>query len=176
MGFKTLPNLSTDKAFTIGKAGEPESVEGYYIGAKEVPNHMSKTGKSALHIFHTETGNVGAWGKMSLDTQLSAVRPGTMTRVTFTGLIKSSKPGRKPAYSYQVEIDEGNTIAVSSATSDVSALADEDYVDSDLDADSSTADAVEYTPPTAPKAAAKAPSPAQQAHVKALLNGNRSKN
>jgi len=169
MAFKTLPNLTADKAFTIGKSGEPEHVEGYYIGAKKIPNDMSKTGTSLLHIFQTANGNVGAWGKVSLDSQLAGVTPGTMTRVTFTGFVKSNKPGRKPAYSYLVEIDDSNTIAVSNFNSTQNlADADEEYEESDLDA-STAADEVEYTPPVAPKQAARTPSAEEQAAVRSLL-------
>lgn len=178
MSFKSLPSLHTENVTAIGgKDAEGRanrtSLEGYYIGAKVVASTMSKSGKSNIHVFQTEVGNTGVWGKANLDPQLQAVKPGTMTRITFTGMIKPSKAGRKPAYGYKVEVDEENTITVGSGTNSAATqeddLSDADYADADLDTEDTAVDEQAYSHPVRPAQAATAPSAEAQARVRAQL-------
>lgn len=122
MAFKTVASLDCDKAISLGGMNKkenkknPTSIEGYYLGFKEVESPMSKTGKAKLHIFQTPSGNTGVWGKTKLDSALMQVTPGAMVRATYTGQGKPSK-GRQGAYLFTVEVDDENTIEVSSGNS-----------------------------------------------------------
>lgn len=131
MGFKEIASLDADKTIALGgkdkKTGKPNptSVEGYYLGSREVENGM---GKSKIHFFQTSKGNVGVWGKTDSDRKLAGVTPGVMTRISFTGM--QSIPGKQPMYKYKVEVDNENTTEVSTASSEaLSADGQEDAVD-----------------------------------------------
>lgn len=173
MAYKTVADLNTDTAISIGgkdKNGKanPTELEGYYLGAKTVKSEMSQTGVSKLHVFQTDKGNVGVWGKSKLDSSLASVTPGTMTMVTFTGLGKPSK-GRKGAYLYQVQYDPDNTIEVDSTPLTTNASESEDF---NNDEDDNFAEEAEYeAPPRASVSAATAQDRA--AKVQALLSKNK---
>jgi hypothetical protein len=121
MGFKEVMALDADKTISLGgvnkKTGKknPTSIEGYYIGAKQVPNKYSKTGTSPLHIFQTHEGNVGVWGKTDLDKSLLQVVPGVLVRATFTGIAELK--GGNTMYKYKVEADADQTIEVATDSS-----------------------------------------------------------
>lgn len=185
MGFQTLVSLDCDTAIQLGgkdrKTGKahPTSIEGYYVGSKEIASPKSKTGFSKLHVFQTSKGAVGVWGKTDLDRKLASATIGVMTRVTFTGL-KETK--NNPMYVYKVEVDADNSIDVASLEgaseeSDVSeSYGSEDEESSELDPgdESPLPDEVPPQRATPPKAAAAAtPSKAQQERARALLNGRR---
>lgn len=103
---KTTALGGTDK-----KSGKknPTQLEGYYIGTRKVESAKSKNGFASLHIFQTKTGNVGVWGKTNLDQKMTGVAPGTMTRVSFVGMVETKN---NPMYKYKVEVDKENTIEV----------------------------------------------------------------
>lgn len=178
MGFTELADLDCTVTTALGgrdkknNKNNPTQIEGYYIGSRQVASPKSKTGFAALHVFQTEEGNVGVWGKTNLDQKMKQVTPGSMTRVTFTGMMETKN---NPMYKYKVEVDSSNTIDVSSAVPVKDSYeSDDSYSDESLD-ESSAEEAVEYVAPKAPKQAAKTPSAEQQARVKALLNGTRNK-
>lgn len=185
MAFEKLVDLDCDKAISVGgrdkKTGKanPTSIEGYFLGTRQVTSKFSKSGFGPLHIFQTEEGNVGVYGKTNLDPKLKNVEPGTMTRVKFTGTRPTDKGNDMICYS--VEIDRGNTIDVSSFSPNNDGAASEasdegDFDDADADAED-TAEVDEPAPPrpTRPAQAATPPSAAQQAKVQALLNGNKAR-
>lgn len=189
MAFKELADLNCDKAYALGgfdkktKKNNPTSVTGYFIGTREVDSPKSKTGKCSLHIFSTEKGNVGVWGKTDLDRKMKQVPAGCLTQVTFTGR-KETK--NNPMYCYKVLVDaedkidvatveQGDSVdATEEAAGDEEAYADE----SEADAEEEAVEYVEEAPPArakAPARAATAPDAARQAKVQALLNKNRPK-
>lgn len=185
MGFKEVASLDCDTAIQLGginkKTGKanPTRVEGYYIGSRDVDSPKSKTGVSKLHIFQTEKGTLGVWGKTDLDRKLSGVTAGHMTRVTFTGM-KETK--NNPMYVFKVEVDSDNSTDVSNLDASAGdADADAEYVaGSDADEYESESDVGEDEPaldeapparPSAPRRAAATPNAAQQDRIQAMVNG-----
>lgn len=115
MAYKTKFDGSTDKTIQLGgkKADgtpNPTSLEGYFLGSKDT---QSDYGPGKLHVFQTKDGTVGVWGKSRLDNLLTSELVGQMTLVTFTGMIESSKKGRRPSYGYRVQHDEDDKTNVS---------------------------------------------------------------
>lgn len=182
MGFEKINSLDSDVSINLGgvnkKTGKanPKSVEGYYLGTKTgIPNKYDATKPDCLHILQTDKGNVGVWGKSHLNPQMSKAIPGAMIRITFTGTRPSKKGNDQLLFS--VEQDKNNNISVE----DLATQDSEEYTPTQDDSDDSTeslfenalTDEVAYTPPVAPRAAAKAPDAARQAKVRELLNGGR---
>lgn len=138
MAFKELQSLDFDIVISLGgqdkKTGKPnrQQIEGYYLGSKSVEDKKKKSGKSYIYGFSTPTGSVGVWGKTDLDKKMSNAIVGAMTRVTATGT-RPTPNGEM--YTYKVEVDADNTIAVElvSATDDEAfeALGEEDAEESD---------------------------------------------
>lgn len=122
MAFKQITDLSADVTISLGgtnkKTGKknPNQVEGYYLGKREVEDKKKKSGKSYIYFLQTATGNVGVWGKTDMDRKLSAVTPGDMLRVSFDKMVPTPNG---EMYKYKVEVDSDNTIEVSSQNKDV---------------------------------------------------------
>lgn len=118
MPFKQLADLDASTCTAIGGVDKqtgkknPTSIEGYYIGTRQVPSKKSKTGLAALHILQTKTGNVGVWGKTNLDQKMPAVIPGQLIRISFVGMVETPN---NPMYKYKVEVDADSTIEVNLA-------------------------------------------------------------
>jgi hypothetical protein len=189
MAFKPILELDCSTTVSLGgrnkQTGKPNptSIEGYFVGSKQTPSKMSASGFAMLHIFQTEKGNVGLWGKTDLDRKMKSVAPGVMTRVTQAGTVPTP---RGNMYKYSVEVDSDNSIEVSApeapeaeayddgeAFPSASSLDDESY-----DASEDEAPLDEVPPPVRaarPAKAASAPDAARQARVQALLSGNRAK-
>ncbi len=114
MAFKEIADLETEKTIALGglnkKTGKPnpKQIEGFYLGSKEVTSKLSKTGLAWLHVFQTDTGKTGVWGKTNLDFKMKQAVPGTMTRVTQTGTKPSDKGN--PMYLYSVLQDKDNVL------------------------------------------------------------------
>jgi hypothetical protein len=188
MAFKQVQDLDSDVTISMGgvnkKTGKknPTSAEGYYLGSRKVVSQMAKSGFAQLHFLQTEDGNLGVWGKTNLDQKLTSVTPGTMVRITQTGMQKI--PGKRDMYKFTVEVDDENTIEVNlSAPSEALEETGEDVSDSGeeiLDKDDTFEEDEEEAPldeapparTKAPARAAQPPSKAAQAKVKGLL-GNR---
>jgi len=178
MGFKEVLDLDCDKAYALGgtdkksRKPNPTKVEGYFIGSKQIPNKFSKDGVGYLHVFQTENGKEGVFGKTDLNRKMKSVAPGTMTRVTFSGTIPT-KFGDMAKY--KVEQDETNTIEVSLPSND-STTAESFDASGDTELAEIDADEVEepvLPRPAAPARAARTPSAEQQARVQALLSGKK---
>lgn len=195
MAFKELADLDTATCTAIGgvdkKSGKknPITIEGYFIGTKEVSSPKSKTGLASLHVIQTSKGNVGVWGKTNLDQKMKTVSPGFMTRISFVGMQETKN---NPMYKYKVEVDENNTIDVSGVSeSSVSGGSEEPGFNSASDDHSYNYEAAEENdalgeeapldePPLARAVAPKvrptaAIDAARQAQTKALLDRNRNK-
>lgn len=187
MGFKQVADLDCDNTTAIGgtdkKTGKknPVSIEGYFIGTRQVTSPKSKNGLSALHTLQTQKGNVGVWGKTNLDQKMKAVLPGQMIRITFVGMVPTKN---NPMYKYNVEVDADNSIEVSpesdkpqhgdeDATDEQDANLFEDEEDSDPDAEDRLPDELPPQRAQAPRQAAAAPSAARQQAVQNLLRGAR---
>lgn len=134
MGFKEVQSLEADVTIALGKKDKstgklyPKQAEGYYLGSRTVEN---KRGESQLHFLQTPKGNLGLWGTTDLNRKLSSVEPGTMVRITSTGM-KPTQNG--DMYTYKVEVDSDNTIDVSLLAS--SSVGDEDGGEESDDSDS----------------------------------------
>ncbi len=166
MGYITKFDGNTDSTITLGKEGDPKSVEGYFLGSKDTPDQGFGPGK--LHIFQTSKGNIGVWGKTRLNSLLTTDLIGQMVLATFTGMIAPSKKGRRPSYGFKVQHDAGNTIDTSGIDLTASAPADE--------VDEETNDEVEntsYASRPATPVHAVAPDPARRDRVAALLNNRK---
>lgn len=192
MGFKDIADLDCQNTTAIGgvdkKSGKknPTSAEGFYIGTRKVPSPKSKTGFAALHVLQTDKGNLGVWGKTNLDQKMTAVKPGQLIRITFTGMVETKN---NPMYKYRVQVDPSQTIEVntgddgqavgSEAEDDTSAdLAEagdgfeEGYEpEAELDEEEAPLDEAPVQRPVAPARRAAAPDPQRAAKVQALLKG-----
>jgi len=119
MAFQEINGLDADTTVALGgtnrKTGKknPDQIEGYYLGKREIVDAKRKTGKSYIYIFQTAKGNVGVWGKTDIDKKMVAATPGVMTRITFTGM-RPTPNGEM--YTYRVEADADNTIEVGELT------------------------------------------------------------
>lgn len=120
MAFKEVSDLSADITISLGgvskKTGKknPTSIEGYYLGNRQVEDKKKKSGISFIYIFQTAKGNVGVWGKTDLDRKMQSAALGTMVRATHVGMTPTPNG---EMYKYKVEVDKDNTIEVSAAPS-----------------------------------------------------------
>ena len=118
MAYKQIQAVDADTTTAVGgknkKTGKtnPTSVEGYYLGKKEVDSPKSKTGKAFLYILQTPKGNLGVWGKTDMDKKMKQVTPGNMIRITHSGM-QATPNGEM--YKYTVEQDDTNTIEVAAS-------------------------------------------------------------
>jgi len=116
MAFKTVNSLEADTTISLGGKNNktnkvnPTSIEGYYLGNRQVEDKKKKSGVSFIYIFQTSKGNVGVWGKTDMDRKMSQTPVGVMTRVTSTG---TRPTPNGDMYTYKVEVDDSNTIEVS---------------------------------------------------------------
>ena len=182
MAYKKVVDANAETAIALGgkdKNGKnnPTSIEGHYLGFKEVE---SDYGKSKLHIFSTEKGNTGVWGKTNLDRLLTPARVGQMCLVSFTGMGKAQK-GRRPPYNFEVQYDDDNTIETGNINLETqgqepeySSVTDEEDVDmasddSDPEYDEKPVD--EVVPQRASRPALTRPSAAAVAKTQGLLGG-----
>lgn len=135
MAFKEVTDLSADNVISLGgvnkKTGKanPKSIEGYYLGKKQVADSKKKSGISYIYIFQTPKGNVGVWGKTDLDRKMSQATPGAMVRATHTGM-QATPNGEM--YKYKVEVDADNTIEVSAESEDT--VVQDDGAEDDVEA------------------------------------------
>jgi hypothetical protein len=115
MAFREVSDLSADTTISLGgtnrKTGKvnPTSIEGYYLGSRQIADAKKKSGISYIHIFQTSKGNVGVWGKTDLDSKIKSVTPGTMVRASFDKMVKTPNG---EMYKYKVQFDDANTIEV----------------------------------------------------------------
>ncbi len=162
MAYITKFNGNTDKTVTLGKPGDPTKVEGYFLGSKDTPDGGYGPGK--LHIFQTNEGSVGIWGKTRLNSSLTPDLVGQMVLVEFTGMIQPKTKGRRPSYGFKVQHDPGNTIETGTINLNASEDSDEDSEDLDSNESSSYS-----SRPSTPPPAAVAPDAERRARVNALL-------
>lgn len=177
MAFKPLADLDCTTTTAIGGtnketgAKNPISIEGYYIGTRQVPSKKSKTGLAALHILQTASGNVGVWGKTNLDQKMPSVLPGQLIRVSFVGMVETPN---NPMYKYKVEVDADNTIQV--ASSEGVADSTERYDTSnneDTLVDDYATEEPSPQPVRRPSSPAQPASAAQQSAVRSVLGAKR---
>lgn len=171
MAYQEVTSLDAEVTTPIGgvnkKTGKknPTSAEGYFLGSRKVDSKKSKTGYALIHFLQTSKGNLGVWGKTDLDRKLANVIPGTMIRITHSGM-QATPNGEM--YKYKVEIDNDNTIEVA-ATNDDAPVAQEE--DSYSDSNSSFEDTEDDSYDSGAVAAAQAAQAAERkAKVQALLN------
>lgn len=177
MSYETKASLDAEVTYVLGgtndKTGKPNptSIEGYFLGNRTTPD--KGYGPGTLHIFQTQTGNVGIWGKTSSKNLLTDEHIGQMCLLEFTGMSAPSKKGRQPAYKYKLQFDRGNTIDTSNLDVNASEESEPDFVDESDVADDTESYVSEAPAPraAAPKVAARTPSVEQQAKVRALLQG-----
>jgi len=136
MAFKEVTSLEAEVTISLGGANRktgkknPSSVEGYYLGKREVDDVKKKSGKSYIYYFQTKTGNLGVWGKTDLDRKMTSATLGSMTRVSHSGM-RATPNGEM--YVYKVEIDSDNTIEVSGPTEAVEASGYNDGTDEQVE-------------------------------------------
>lgn len=169
MAFTQVQDLNADNSTPIGgvnrKTGKknPISIEGYYLGSRKVEN---KLGESHLHVLQTSTGNQGVWGKTDMDRKLLSVTPGTMVRITYTGMQETKNA---PMYKYKVEVDKENTIEVDTQTLSTPSDSDDSYSDSAYEADVSDDEDTDGDDYVALPQVVAATTAANKAKVQALL-------
>lgn len=174
MSFTEVQSLDADNATAIGglnkKTGKPnpKSAEGYYLGSRKVESRKAKSGFAYLHILQTPKGNLGVWGKTDMDRKLITVVPGTMVRITHTGM-QATPNGEM--YKFKVEVDSTNTVEVGNLnTESFSASDDTDDNGSSFEASpDDSEDSYESALPSPATAAAR------QQQVQDLLNRGKRK-
>lgn len=166
--YKEVTDLSADNVISLGGTNRntgkanPKSIEGYYLGKKQVADKKKQSGFSYIYIFQTPKGNVGVWGKTDLDRKMNQATPGTMVRASHVGM-QATPNGEM--YKYKVEVDSDNTIEVTADSSD-SVVQDDGPGDEDeIEATSDEEDAEVQT--------AVLSAAARKAKVDALLKGKR---
>lgn len=191
MSYITKIDPSTEKTVQLGgKNSEgrpnPTSIEGYYLGAKNVETTY---GPGKLHVFQTKDGNVGVWGKSNSNRLLTSDLVGQMVLLTFTGMSKPPK-GKRPAYLFKVQHDPSNVIDTAGLdlnSPGEGSVDDDAFVGADIQdtatTDDESFDTVEEDQPmdevpparnvtrAAPRAAV--PDAARQAQVQRLLSGRK---
>jgi hypothetical protein len=116
MAFKPVLDLHADRSVSIGGtnkttgAANPRSIEGYYIGSRDIPDKFSKTALGKLYILRTPEGNIGVYGKPDMNKQMVNAKLGNMVRISF---VRSVPSPRGQWYKYLVEEDKENTVEVS---------------------------------------------------------------
>lgn len=176
MSFKEISSLDADVTIRLGgidkktRKENPTTIEGYFLGTREVNSTKSKSGKASLHVVQTAKGNVAVWGKTDMDRKLAAVNPGTMARISFDRMVPTPNGDM---YKYKVEVDNDNTIVVSAPNASASqAYGGEGYDDNSRgeDTDDTQAEDDDYTAP-APQTALSAQERAKK--VQDLLKTNK---
>lgn len=176
MAFKEVQDLSPDTVISLGgvnkKTGKknPTSIEGYFVGSREVPDRKKKSGLSYIYVFQTKDGNLGVWGKTDIDRKMAGATPGQMMRLTFSGM-RDTPNGEM--YTYKVEFDSYNTIEVATLSSAASSEESdqEDSSTSDNDDESDSADDAEAgISDTSAQLAAQEAAEVRRAKVQALLS------
>lgn len=123
MAFEEVADLSCDVTISLGGVNRktnkknPTSIEGYYLGSREVADKKKKSGVSFIYVFQTPEGNVGVWGKTDIDRKMGGVQPGTMTRISFDRMMPTQNGDM---YKYKVAVDKSNTIEVNVGTASAS--------------------------------------------------------
>lgn len=175
MAFKQISDLSAEVTISLGgtnkKTGKsnPKSVEGYYLGKREVEDRKKKSGVSYIYFLQTSKGNLGVWGKTDMDRKLTSVKEGEMIRITHTGMQATANGDM---YKYSVEVDSDNTIEIVGAGSSANAQDEDDGPSFDtaegIDEDEDNSHEAEERTQQAALSAAE-----RQAKVKALLSKNK---
>lgn len=173
MAYEKVVDLSTDTVHKLGgvdaKTGKknPISIEGYYLGCRMV---KSENGESTIHVFQTPKGNEGIWGSADTNTKLGNVTPGTMTNVVFKAKIKIG--GGKTKNTFDVFVDNEQTIEVAGKGFNRNSAAEDSYEASDDTTEEYTSDdADEEDAGQEVAAQLAADSAARAAKVQSLLNG-----
>lgn len=156
MSFKKIIELQAESTVSLKEPGE--SFTGFYLGYKTTTTSF---GESRLHIFSTEEGTVGVWGKTQMDRKLTpapagqkGLKLGMLVQVT---LLANSvmKNGRRTATSFDVQYDDAVepmdmsniAVTVSSGPSESEHYAGDSSEAADVDPDEVEEDEEEYTPP-----------------------------
>jgi hypothetical protein len=138
MAYKEVSDLSADTTISLGgsnrKTGKanPTSIEGYYLGSRQVEDKKKKSGLSYIYIFQTAKGNVGVWGKTDMDRKMQAVTPGHMVKVSFDKMVPTPNG---EMYKYKVQFDETNTIEVVGGNETLEAAAEQDEAERTFDSE-----------------------------------------
>ncbi len=174
MAFKTLVALNAETTISLGgynkkaKKENPTSIEGYYLGSKQVDDAKTKGKVNNIYYFQTPKGNVAVWGKTDMDKKMSGATLGACTRITHTGF-KPTKNGEM--YVYSVEVDTDNTIEVEAqAPTQSSRFSQDEELPYENDGEQELADyEAEEASQTAALAQAESAA-SRKANVEALLN------
>lgn len=175
MAFKEVQSLDAEITTALGgknkKTGKanPTKAEGYYLGSRKVESKKAKSGFAYIHFLQTPNGNLGIWGKTDLDRKLTAVTPGSMVRVTQSGM--ASTPNGD-MYKFKVEIDSDNTIEVTAQASDDTPSSEGEETEDDNYYDASAEDEEQEVEVEAVQTTALSASQ-RKAKVEALLKGKR---
>lgn len=176
MGFKTVTDLDAETTVAIGgfnkktKRDNPTSVEGYYLGKRDVASKKAKSGFCSIYYFQTPKGNVAVWGKTDMDRKMSGVIAGTMTRVSFDKMVPTPNG---EMYKYKVEFDPENTIEVTQLTEGNNGGGDTEYSDTETTSGSDYEETTDENEDAAQAAALAAAE--RKARVQDLLKGNKGK-
>lgn len=173
MAFKQVAAVDADTTTAVGgvnrKTGKknPTSVEGYYIGSKQVDSPKAKSGKAYLYILQTPKGNLGVWGKTDMDKKMQQVTPGNMIRITHSGM-QATPNGEM--YKYTVEQDDTNVIEVAASNVPEQADDSEPSFDQEESFDAATPNDLDEEDDRQAQALAQAE---RKAKVQAMLNKNK---
>lgn len=128
MAFKELGEVRiVQLGGTNPNTGEanPTEVEGYYLRKELRENKFNKKVPQAFYILQTQHGDVGIYGKASIDKGMNSASVGTMTKIVATGEELDVGKGN-PMKVYKVFQDPTNTIEVAATLGDEPETEEED--------------------------------------------------
>lgn len=170
MAFENIFDASNAKSFKFETIGTV--FEAYYMGSFDYTGDYGPTQK---HVFKTAAAGEATiiFGQRNLMQQLPACKVGLMTRITYEKDLAPSAKGRSPMKLFQIAQDKKLTTDVTGYEVDGYANPSDDLLDAEGSEDVAATDEIQAPRALAPKAPAKAPDAAKQAHVQALLNRNK---
>lgn len=87
--------------WVAGKKGD--SIEGRYLGSKELESQDDASKTWTLYRLKTEDGRTLGFSGSNFSDSMAEVQVGHLVRVTYLGEKDLGKPGRSPMKSYKVQ-------------------------------------------------------------------------
>jgi hypothetical protein len=106
-----IKEIGGDADITVSLINKGDTLEGFYLGCKEVPSkeYYNKDGTPKVAKFHTfkckDGITVGTWGKSYLNGLLKPKHVGYQCLVEMTGMVPPKTRGKQPAYGYDLHVD-----------------------------------------------------------------------
>lgn len=104
MALQKASRSSAAQTMSLGRPGQPTSIEGYLVNVKEVTANEKPT---KIYTFNVNGANQQVWGSRDLDDQMENVPTGCFVSAACTGQRKTPK-GKM--YTFDVGFDPDNVL------------------------------------------------------------------